>query len=210
MPSRAELLERNLNNALLHAAGGQFEEGFAVYQKLAAEWPDEPRVWQGWLDFCYEWIETERCIFYKEDSYDVRTMQQVYEHVLARADESARAAIVHRWDEFWTNVADSAWAGEQSLFHVAPTEWAVTGTFDAFSRELALVGEVHPRLAEVIAEGCQLAADLTRAGVCFWLVEYLSVRIGERIWQINRDFPNLKIPPQNPRLHYFHNIKFWR
>lgn len=24
------------------------------------------------------------------------------------------------------------------------------------------------------------------------------------------EFPNLKIPPQNPRLHYFQTIKFWR
>ena len=26
----------------------------------------------------------------------------------------------------------------------------------------------------------------------------------------NGGFPNLKIPPQNPRLHYFQTIQFWR
>ena len=32
----------------------------------------------------------------------------------------------------------------------------------------------------------------------------------ERITVGVRSFPNLKIPPQNPRLHYFQTKQFWR
>ena len=49
--------------------------------------------------------------------------------------------------------------------------------------------------ARAYAGGAWFRAEYNRAG---------GIKVGKR------GFPNLKIPHQNPRLHYFQTIQFWR
>ena len=187
--SQAELLERRLNNAALLTGHGEYEEAFCLYMQIADTWPEEAQCWRSWLDCCYRWISSTRSVFFKEDAYDVRLMREIFERVLSFCDETEAAEQKARWDSFWNDVADAARAGAHSLFHVAPNPYACSLPLELFAQELSLLGELHPRLAEVIAEGLQLADALTKEGVCFWQVEHLTVKIQEGIWNMEQPKP---------------------
>ena len=183
---KLELMERHLNNASIYTSNENFEEAFAVYKQAAKDFPEELAAWQGWLECCYQRIECERCLFKKEGAYDVSLMRQLFDRVLALSDETGKQETQAKWDEFWINTADSAWAGQVSLFSTPLSEQVYQAPFETYAAELSLAGEMHPHVAEVIAEGCALAASLHEADVCLWMVEHLTIAPRKRVFCMER------------------------
>lgn len=183
---KLELLERHLNNAAIYTSNENFEEAFAVYEQATKDCPEMLAVWKEWLACCYQRIENECCLFKKEGAYDVSLMQHILEQVMTLSDEEGQKEAKARWNEFWINTADSAWAGAMSLFSTPPADRAYQASFETYTADLALAGRMHPHVAEVIEQGRALAAALHEEQVCIWQVEHLTVAPRERIFQMER------------------------